>query len=63
MKNHGTLFNPFRMLSPRLDAEILNIEKLHEKPVSDSISVQEGLLTMISKLMEMTRLLSKAVQS
>ena len=39
------------------------MEELHQKPVSDSMTLEEGLLVMLSKLMEMTRLLSKAVVS
>lgn len=61
MKNEQLFVNPFEMLSPRLAQEIEHIERLHEKPVSDDIPVQEGLLVMTSKLMEMCRLLSKCV--
>jgi Na+/phosphate symporter len=61
MKHKEVFFNPFRMLSPRLDAEAVRIEELYEKPVSESVSLEEGLLIMISKLIEMTRELSKCV--
>ncbi|MDQ7783488.1 MAG: hypothetical protein RDU20_11440 [Desulfomonilaceae bacterium] len=63
MKEEQLFFNPFRMLSPRLDEEALRIEKLYERPVSETVSLEEGLLIMISKLIEMCRLLSKAVFS
>lgn len=59
MKDQHVLFNPFRMLSPKLDAEAIRLEVLHEQPVSESLTLEEGLLTMTSKLIEMTRCLSK----
>ena len=61
MKDKSYFFNPFRMLSPKLDSEALRIEELHKEPVSKALTLEEGLLVMISKLIEMTRLLSKAV--
>ncbi len=63
MKEEHLFFNPFRMLSPSLHHEALRIEKLYERPVSESVSLEEGLLIMISKLIEMCRLLSKCVFS
>lgn len=61
MKHKEVFFNPFRMLSPRLHAEAMRMEELYEKPVSESVSLEEGLLIMISKIIEMTRVLSKCV--
>ncbi len=61
MKEEHLFFNPLRMLSPKLNQEALKIEKLHERPVSDALSLEEGLLIMISKHIETCRLLSKAV--
>ena len=63
MKDEHLFFNPFRMLSPKLEYETVRIEELHEKPVSKEISLEEGLLIMISKLIEMCTLLSKCVFS
>ena len=63
MKNEPLFFNPFRMLSPKLDHDALKIEELHEKPVFDGLSLEEGLLIMNSKLIEMCRLLSKCFVS
>jgi phosphate:Na+ symporter len=63
MKDKSYFFNPFRMLSPKLNAEAFRIEELHAEPVSQALSLEQGLLVMISKLIEMTRLLSKAVVS
>jgi len=63
MKDEHPFYNPFRMLSPKLDHEALKIEKLHTEPLRESISLQEGLLIMVSKLMEICGLLSKAIVS
>jgi phosphate:Na+ symporter len=63
MKDKSVFFNPFRMLSPKLEAEALRIEELHKEPVSKALTLEEGVLVMISKLIEMTRLLSKAIFS
>ncbi len=63
MKDKSYFFNPFRMLSPKLNAEAFKMEELHKEPVSKALTLEEGLLTMVSKLIEMTRLLSKAVVS
>jgi Na+/phosphate symporter len=58
MKDEHLFYNPFRMLSPKLDHEIEHTDELHEKPVTEEISLEEGLLIMTSKLIEMCRLLS-----
>lgn len=63
MKEKAIFVNPFRMLSPKLDQEAVRLETLYERPVSPSVTLEEGLLIMISKLIEMTRLLSKCVVS
>ena len=51
--------NPFTVPSPKVDAEVLRLKELHLKRVTESSTFQEGLLIMISKIVEMTRLLSK----
>jgi Na+/phosphate symporter len=63
MKDQRIVVNPFRIISPKLDSEALRLEGLHEKPFSESVALQEGLLIMVSKIIEMTRLLSKALVS
>jgi Na+/phosphate symporter len=45
------------MLSPKLDSEAIKIEELYQSPVSDALTLEEGMLIMLSKLIEMTRLL------
>jgi len=57
MKDKRIVVNPFRMMSPKLDSEALKIEELHERPVSESFGLDEGLLVMLSKLLEMNRLI------
>jgi Na+/phosphate symporter len=63
MKRNEVFFNPFRMLSPKLDRQALRMEDLYKEPVSQKITLEEGVLVMISKLIEMARLLSKAFVS
>ena len=63
MKDKALFFDPFRIISPGLNAEALRLEDLHSRPVSEPISLQEGLLVMSSKIIEMIRLLSKCVVS
>jgi Na+/phosphate symporter len=57
MKDKRIVVNPFRMMSPKLDSEALKIEELHERPVSEAFGLDEGLLVMLSKLLEMSRLI------
>ncbi len=57
MKDKHVFFNPLRMLSPKLDSEAIEIEELYQRPVSESMTLEEGLLVMLSKLIEMTKLL------
>ena len=56
MKDKRVFFNPIRMISPKLDAETLKLENFHEHPVSENLTLEEGLLVMLSKLIEMSRL-------
>ncbi|MEW6112017.1 MAG: hypothetical protein AB1664_07795 [Thermodesulfobacteriota bacterium] len=61
MKEKGIFANPFRMMSPRLDTEVTRLEDYYKKPYAESVSLEEGLLIMISKEIELTRILSKCV--
>ena len=56
MKDKRVFFNPVRMLSPKLDSEAIKLEELYQHPISESFTLEEGLLVMLSKLVEMTRL-------
>lgn len=61
MNRKGFIVNPFRMLSKDVDAEVLRLKELHLRRVSESSTLHEGLLIMISKLIEITRLLSECI--
>jgi Na+/phosphate symporter len=63
MKDKHIFFNPFRMISPRLESEVERIDELHRRPYSENLTLEEGLLIMISKAIEMTRILAKGVVS
>ncbi|MBM3300680.1 MAG: Na/Pi cotransporter family protein [Deltaproteobacteria bacterium] len=61
MKDKHVFFNPFRLISPRLDSEASRIEKFLEKPPTEVTCLEEGLLVMCGKLIEMTGLLHKTL--
>ena len=54
MKDKSIFFNPFRLISPTLDSEASRIEELYESPPAEVTCLEEGLLVMCSKLIEMT---------
>ncbi|MFZ5865379.1 MAG: hypothetical protein ACOYXY_05835 [Thermodesulfobacteriota bacterium] len=61
MKREEYFFNPFRLISPKLDAEATRLEELYEKPPEEVTCLEEGLLIMISKLIQMVELGQKAL--
>ncbi len=61
MKEKQIFFNPFRIISPKLNAEASRLTELFESPPPDITCLEEGLLVMISKLIEMNRLLRKTL--
>jgi len=61
MKEKHIFFNPFRIISPKLNAEASRLAELFESPPPDITCLEEGLLVMISKLIEMNRLLRKCL--
>ncbi len=61
MKDKHIFFNPFRIISPKLNAEASRLAELFESPPPDITCLEEGLLVMISKLIEMNRLLRKCL--
>ncbi len=61
MKEKQIFFNPFRIISPKLNAEASRLAELFESPPPDITCLEEGLLVMISKLIEMNRLLRKCL--
>jgi Na+/phosphate symporter len=60
MKDQRIFVSPFRMMSPKLDSEADRFKELHEAPVSDSHTPEEGFLIMMSKLIEMSKILAKS---
>ncbi|MBI5248489.1 MAG: Na/Pi cotransporter family protein [Desulfomonile tiedjei] len=60
MKDQRIFASPFRMMSPKLDSEADRFKELHEAQVSDAHTPEEGFLIMISKLVEMSKILSKS---
>lgn len=61
MKNKDVFFNPFRLISPKLDAEASRLDELHGPPPEEVTCLEEGLLVMTDKLIEMTGLLRKSL--
>jgi Na+/phosphate symporter len=53
MKEKQIFFNPFRLISPRLDHEA---SRLEEPPPADMTCLEEGLLIMCGKLVELSQL-------
>jgi hypothetical protein len=61
MKNRDVFFNPFRLISPKLDAEASRLGDLHRPPPEEVTCLEEGLIIMTGKLIEMTGLLRKSL--
>jgi len=61
MKEKHVFFNPFRLISPKLDSEASRLEELYESPPADVSCLEEGLLVMLSKLIEMTDIAHKSL--
>jgi Na+/phosphate symporter len=58
MSGRRSFKDPLRILGHGHDTKDFEVETLHKRAVSNGVEVQEGLMIMISKLVEMTRLLS-----
>ncbi len=61
MKEKQVFFNPFRIISPKLDAEASRLAEIYESPPAEVTCLEEGLLIMISKLAEMAGLIYKSL--
>ncbi len=59
MKDNSIFFNPFRLISPKLDSEASRLAHIYESTPKEMTCLEEGLLVMVSKLYEMTDLLHK----
>jgi Na+/phosphate symporter len=61
MKDNQVFFNPFRLISPKLNREASRLEELYESPPQEVTCLEEGLLVMLSKLVDMTNLTYKSL--
>ncbi len=61
MKEKQVFFNPFRIISPKLDAEASRLAEIYEHPPAEVTCLEEGLLIMIAKLAEMAGLIYKSL--
>jgi Na+/phosphate symporter len=61
MKEKHIFVNPFRIISPKLDTEASRLEEIYEPPPEEVTRLEEGLLVMCSKLIEMTTLIYKCL--
>ncbi|MGB6064188.1 MAG: hypothetical protein WBG50_05245 [Desulfomonilaceae bacterium] len=61
MKEKQVFFNPFRIISPKLDAEASRLAEIYESPPAEVTCLEEGLLIMIGKLAEMAGLIYKCL--
>ncbi len=61
MKDKHVFFNPFRLISPKLDREASRLEELYESPPAEMTCLEEGLLVMLTRLMDMTTLAYKSL--
>jgi len=61
MKHTEVFFNPFRLISPKLDAEASRLKEMFEAPPEEVTCLEEGLLVMMAKLVKLTELIRKAL--
>jgi len=60
MRDKKVFINPFRIISPKLDMEANRLAEVYAAPFLERTNLEEGLLIMASKLMEMNRLIAKS---
>ena len=61
MKNKEIFYNPFRLISPKLDSEASRLEQIYESPPEEVTCLEEGLLIMMNKVIRMTALIRKSL--
>ena len=61
MKNTEIVFNPFRLISPKLDAEASRLAQLFQVPPKEVTCLEEGLLMMTGDLLKLTALIRKVL--
>ena len=59
MKEKQIFYNPFRLISPTVNAEASRIRDLVDARPEDITCLEEGMIVMCNKLIEMTELLHK----
>ncbi len=63
MKDQRYLWNPLRVVSSKLDKEVVNFGDLYKTQVSESDAPEENLVVMISKLIHVTKMLASCTRS
>ncbi|MBI5251526.1 MAG: hypothetical protein HY912_18710 [Desulfomonile tiedjei] len=61
MKEKQVFFNPFRLISPKLNAEASRLHEIYDSPPAEVTCLEEGLLVMLSKLRESAELTYKSL--
>ena len=61
MKSKEIFYNPFRLISPKLDSEASRLEEIYESPPEEVTCLEEGLLIMMNKIIRMTGLIRKSL--
>lgn len=61
MKEKQVFFNPFRIISPKLDAEASRLHEIYDSPPAEVTCLEEGLLIMLNKLKASTELTYKSL--
>lgn len=61
MKNKRFFVNPFTIISPKLNAEVARIDESYPVKATEVTCLEEGLLIMLNKLIEMTTLMHKCL--
>lgn len=61
MKSKEIFYNPFRLISPKLDSEASRLEEIYESPPEEVTCLEEGLLIMMNKIIRLTGLIRKSL--
>ncbi len=61
MKERRFFVNPFRIISPKLNAEVVRVDEAHPVKATEVTCLEEGLLIMLDKLIEMTSLMHRSL--
>ena len=61
MKERRFFVNPFRIISPKLNAEVVRVDEAHPVKATELTCLEEGLLIMLDKLIEMTSLMHRSL--